>query len=110
MNHFIGPNKDLDEKEKLVSEIILDIFSLIIILIGTLLYNEMIVINKWGLNKKTKNELLLMGTKEMENINKYNEFNQEENNEENNEEYYEENNEENNEKNNEEKIDEFTIN
>ena len=110
LNHFIGPNKDLDEKEKLVSEIILDIFSLIIILIGTLLYNEMIVINKWGLNKKTKNELLLMGTKEMENINKFNEFNQEENNEENNEEYYEENNEENNEKNNEEKIDEFTIN
>ena len=41
--------------------IIIEILSLIIVTFGTLMYNEIIVINKWGLHEKTKNFLLLKG-------------------------------------------------
>ena len=44
--------------------IIIEILSLIIVTFGTLMYNEIIVINKWGLHEKTKNYLLLKGEEE----------------------------------------------
>lgn len=47
---------------------IVDILSLIVILFGTLLYNEMIIINRYGLNKNTKNGLLISETKEMNSL------------------------------------------
>ena len=39
--------------------IFIDILSLITITFGTLMYNEMIIINKWGLQENTKTGLLL---------------------------------------------------
>ena len=44
--------------------IIIEILSLIIVTFGTLMYNEIIVINKCGLHEKTKNFLLLKGEEE----------------------------------------------
>ena len=49
-------------------EFIIDILSLIVILFGTLLYNEMIIINRYGLNKNTKTGLLISGNIEMNNF------------------------------------------
>ena len=66
---------------------IFDLIFLLIILFGTLLYNEMIIINKWDLNKYTKEGLLTSEKKEKED--------DEENNEEKSEEKSEENDEEN---------------
>ena len=45
-----------------------DILSLIVILFGTLLYNEMIIINRYGLNENTRNGLLMTETREMNSL------------------------------------------
>ena len=46
-------------------KIFIEILSLIIVLFGTLMYNEIIVINKWGLYEKTKKYLLLKGEEDL---------------------------------------------
>jgi hypothetical protein len=43
----------------------IDIFSLTIILFSTLLYNEIVIINKWGIGEYTNENLLNNATKEM---------------------------------------------
>ena len=50
---------------KNVIYIIIEILSLIIVSFGTLMYNEIIVINKWGLHEKTRNYLLFKGEEDL---------------------------------------------
>ena len=57
-----------DDKYKDIMEFIIDIASLIIILFSTLLYNEIIIINRCGLNETTKNALLKNSDQEMNDI------------------------------------------
>ena len=56
-----------DENHNVVNLIayIIDIFSLTLILFSTLLYNEIIIINKWGISEYTKENLINNATKEM---------------------------------------------
>ena len=42
----------------------IEILSLIFIIFGTLIYNEMIVIRKWGLDENTKKALYIKGMKD----------------------------------------------
>jgi len=49
--------------------IIVEIVALIMIIFGTLMYNEMIVINKWGLNENTKRGLYIKGQKDYNSAN-----------------------------------------
>lgn len=51
------------------SVIIIDSFCLIIIIISTLVFNEIIIINSCGLNKNTKNSLLLRESQEIQESN-----------------------------------------
>ena len=56
IKYIISP--DEDNSIDLVPDIF-DIFFLIVIIIGTLIFNEMIIINKFGFNEETKSGLLL---------------------------------------------------
>ena len=56
IKYIISP--DEDNSIDLVPDIF-DIFFLIVIIIGTLIFNEMIIINKFGFNEDTKSGLLL---------------------------------------------------
>ena len=47
----------------------IELLSLFIVIFGTLMYNEMIIINKWGLQENTKKGLLLKEQKESNTIN-----------------------------------------
>ena len=63
--------------------IIFEIISLIIITFGALIYNEIIIINKFHLKENTKEELLLKEKKEEQEIVNITDLNEEENNNEN---------------------------
>ena len=52
---------------------LLALLSLIIIIFATLMYNEMIIIKKWGLDEKTKENLLIKGKEDYEETFKNNE-------------------------------------
>ena len=58
--------------------LILEILSIIIITFGTLMYNEMVYINKWDLNTNLRKELEIKEKLEREedNITKYNSINE----------------------------------
>lgn len=64
-----------------LSIIIIDLICLLIIITSTLVFNEMIIINLWGLNKNTKNALLLRESQEtIESKSSINEDNESNNN------------------------------
>ena len=65
-NYLFNNQSNLNNKE--ILHFIFDFISIIFILFGTLIYNEIITINRYGLNKKTKNSLFLEETKEMEGL------------------------------------------
>ena len=61
VNYFdeYAPDSIYIYKESHFTLIIVELLSLSIIIFGTLMYNEMIIINKWGLQEYTKKGLLL---------------------------------------------------
>ena len=67
----------IQDKDKNIVDlvlIILEILGIIIIFIGSLVYNEIIIINKWGLNKNVKRDIIIRGEMELETIQKKNSF------------------------------------
>ena len=63
--------------------IIFEIISLIIITFGALIYNEIIIINKYHLNENTKKELLIKELKEEQEIVNTTDINEEKNKDDN---------------------------
>ena len=71
LNHFYNfIHLENSEKENMKEKygFIIDIISLIIIMFGTLLYNEMIIINRCDLNRNTINGIIYAGNREIANI------------------------------------------
>lgn len=65
-NYLLSNQSDLSKKDLL--HYIFDIISIIFILLATLIYNEVITINRCGLNEGTKNALLQEEEREMEGL------------------------------------------
>ena len=83
LNHFhdiFNSEKNFNEKIGNSYSIIIDIISLIIITFGALLYNEMIIINKWHLEVNTKKELLIKERNEEDEMINVKELDEEDNN------------------------------
>ena len=83
LNHFHDifiSGKNFNEKIGNSYSIIIDIISIIIITFGALLYNEMIIINKWHLEVNTKKELLIKERNEEDEMINVKELDEEDNN------------------------------
>ena len=59
--------KGIGEKWKIIF-ILLEIISILIILFASLVYDEIIIINKWRLNENVKQGIIFRGELEMENM------------------------------------------
>ena len=58
--------KDKDKNTIDVILLILEIIGILIILFSSLIYNEIIIINKWGLNRNVKGDIMIRGELEMQ--------------------------------------------
>ena len=64
--------KDNDKNAADIILLILEIIGIVIILFSSLIYNEIIVINKWGLNINVKEDIMVRGELEMKTMKKKN--------------------------------------